>query len=69
VVALENADTGITCNAVCPGWVYTPLVKKQIEVHTYIHLTIHNSTTIIAITYRVANNKSYCCRNEQLIRI
>lgn len=31
VVALENADKGITCNAICPGWVLTPLVKQQIE--------------------------------------
>jgi 3-hydroxybutyrate dehydrogenase len=31
VVALENAKTGITCNAICPGWVLTPLVQKQIE--------------------------------------
>jgi 3-hydroxybutyrate dehydrogenase len=31
VVALENAKLGITCNAICPGWVHTPLVQKQIE--------------------------------------
>lgn len=31
VVALETAGTGITCNAVCPGWVLTPLVQKQID--------------------------------------
>ncbi len=31
VVALENAETGITCNAICPGWVLTPLVERQIE--------------------------------------
>lgn len=31
VVALENAGSGITCNAVCPGWVHTPLVQKQID--------------------------------------
>lgn len=31
VVALENATRGITCNAVCPGYVLTPLVQKQIE--------------------------------------
>ena len=31
VVALETAEVGITCNAVCPGWVHTPLVQKQIE--------------------------------------
>ncbi len=30
-VALELAQTPITCNAICPGWVLTPLVKKQIE--------------------------------------
>jgi 3-hydroxybutyrate dehydrogenase len=31
VVALENAEANITCNAICPGWVLTPLVQKQIE--------------------------------------
>jgi 3-hydroxybutyrate dehydrogenase len=31
VVALENAESPITCNAICPGWVKTPLVEKQIE--------------------------------------
>jgi len=31
VVAIESANDGITCNAICPGWVLTPLVQKQIE--------------------------------------
>ena len=31
VTALENAQTGITCNAICPGWVLTPLVQKQVN--------------------------------------
>lgn len=31
VTALENAGGGITCNAICPGWVRTALVEKQIE--------------------------------------
>jgi 3-hydroxybutyrate dehydrogenase len=31
VVALETATTGVTCNAICPGWVLTPLVQQQIE--------------------------------------
>src|SRR5690606_9102610 len=31
VTALENAGQGITCNAICPGWVRTPLVEKQIQ--------------------------------------
>ena len=30
-VALETAATGVTCNAICPGWVLTPLVQKQID--------------------------------------
>ncbi len=31
VVALETAQLPITCNAICPGWVLTPLVQKQID--------------------------------------
>src|SRR2546429_8458183 len=31
VVAVETANSGITCNAICPGWVLTPLVQKQVE--------------------------------------
>lgn len=31
VIALETAGTGVTCNTICPGWVHTPLVQKQIE--------------------------------------
>ncbi|WP_025917843.1 3-hydroxybutyrate dehydrogenase [Herminiimonas sp. CN] len=31
VTALETATTGITCNAICPGWVRTPLALKQVE--------------------------------------
>ena len=31
VIAIEAANDGITCNAICPGWVLTPLVQQQIE--------------------------------------
>ena len=31
VTALETATTAITCNAICPGWVLTPLVQKQVD--------------------------------------
>jgi 3-hydroxybutyrate dehydrogenase len=31
VTALENATRNITCNAICPGWVLTPLVQKQVD--------------------------------------
>jgi 3-hydroxybutyrate dehydrogenase len=30
-VAIECADTGVTCNAICPGWVLTPLVQAQVD--------------------------------------
>jgi 3-hydroxybutyrate dehydrogenase len=31
VAALELANEGVTCNAICPGWVLTPLVQKQVD--------------------------------------
>ena len=30
-IALETATTGVTVNAICPGWVLTPLVQQQID--------------------------------------
>src|SRR3954465_11744502 len=37
VAALETAEEGITCNAICPGYVYTPLVEAQIEGQAKAH--------------------------------
>jgi 3-hydroxybutyrate dehydrogenase len=37
VTALETAERGITCNAICPGYVYTPLVKAQIDGQAKAH--------------------------------
>jgi 3-hydroxybutyrate dehydrogenase len=37
VVALEGAEHGVTCNAVCPGYVWTPLVEKQIDDQARAH--------------------------------
>lgn len=31
-IALECAKKGVTSNAICPGWVFTPLIEKQIEI-------------------------------------
>jgi len=37
VTALEGAESGVTCNAICPGYVWTPLVEKQIEDQAKSH--------------------------------
>jgi len=37
VVALEAAEFGITCNAVCPGYVWTPLVESQVDGQVKAH--------------------------------
>jgi 3-hydroxybutyrate dehydrogenase len=37
VVALETAEDNITCNAICPGYVYTPLVEAQIDGQAKSH--------------------------------
>jgi len=37
VTALETAEHGITCNAICPGYVYTPLVEAQIASQAKAH--------------------------------
>ena len=37
VTALETAEDGITCNAICPGYVWTPLVEAQIEDQAKAH--------------------------------
>lgn len=36
-VALETAETGVTCNAICPAYVKTPLVEAQIEAQAQVH--------------------------------
>ncbi len=45
VTALENAGGGVTCNAICPGWVLTPLVQKQVDAKAAA-LSISNEDAI-----------------------
>jgi 3-hydroxybutyrate dehydrogenase len=48
VTALETATTGITCNAICPGWVLTPLAQRQIEVKAAeLGLSIEATTDLL----------------------
>jgi 3-hydroxybutyrate dehydrogenase len=37
VTALEGAEANVTCNAICPGYVWTPLVEKQIDGQAKAH--------------------------------
>ena len=37
ITALETAEQGITCNAICPGYVYTPLLETQIDGQARAH--------------------------------
>ncbi len=51
-IALEMADTNVTCNAICPGWVRTPLVEAQIEARASA-----SSTTIEQAAYQLVSEK------------
>ena len=37
VIALEGTEAGVTCNAICPGYVWTPLVENQIDDQAKAH--------------------------------
>ena len=48
VTALENATTGVTCNAICPGWVLTPLVQKQVDAKAAaLHISNDEATKLL----------------------
>lgn len=51
-VALETATTGITCNAINPGWVLTPLVQKQIDA-----LAFHDRMSVEAAKAKLLSEK------------
>jgi 3-hydroxybutyrate dehydrogenase len=46
VTALETARTGVTCNAVCPGWVQTPLVERQVDARAAQDDTSHSAARL-----------------------
>ena len=51
-IALETAKLPITCNAICPGWVSTPLVSKQISQRAK-----KNNTSKIKEEYKLLQEK------------
>jgi 3-hydroxybutyrate dehydrogenase len=58
VVALEAAQENITCNAICPGYVYTPLVEKQIEDQAKAHM-ISRDKVISDVLLKAQPNKRF----------
>ena len=48
VTALETATTGVTCNAICPGWVLTPLVQQQVDAKAMaLGVSIEEATRLL----------------------
>jgi 3-hydroxybutyrate dehydrogenase len=58
VVALEAAEAGVTCNAICPGYVWTPLVEKQIEDQARAH-AIPRDKVISDVLLKAQPNKRF----------
>jgi 3-hydroxybutyrate dehydrogenase len=63
VVALEVAERNITCNAICPGYVYTPLVEKQIEDQAKAH-GIPREKVISDVLLKAQPNKRFAQVSE-----
>ena len=75
VVALETAGSGITCNAICPGWVSTPLVEEQIAAIAKKKNIIHEEaardmllekqpTGAFTTTEQIGALVAFLCTNE-----
>ena len=62
-VALETAEHGITCNAICPGYVNTPLVEKQIEDQAKTH-GISRESVVRDILLKEQPNKKFVEASE-----
>jgi len=63
VTALETAEQGITCNAICPGYVYTPLVEAQIEGQAKAH-NISRDKVIREVLLAQQPNKKFATVEE-----
>jgi 3-hydroxybutyrate dehydrogenase len=63
VIALEGAEAGVTCNAVCPGYVWTPLVEKQIDDQARSH-NIPRDEVIRDVLLKQQPNKRFATVEE-----
>jgi len=56
-VALETARMGVTCNAICPGYVWTPLVERQIADQARAHAMTHEQVITDVLLTAQPNRK------------
>jgi 3-hydroxybutyrate dehydrogenase len=63
VIALETAEQGVTCNAICPGYVYTPLVEAQIDGQAKAH-GIAREQVIRSVLLRQQPNRRFATVEE-----
>jgi 3-hydroxybutyrate dehydrogenase len=63
VVALEAAQAGVTCNAICPGYVWTPLVEKQIGEQAAAH-NLPRKKVITDVLLKAQPNKRFAETSE-----
>lgn len=63
VVALEAAQSGVTCNTICPGYVWTPLVERQIEDQARTH-AIPREKVVADILLKAQPNKRFAETSE-----
>jgi 3-hydroxybutyrate dehydrogenase len=63
VVALEGAEAGVTSNAICPGYVWTPLVERQIDDQAMSH-KIPREAVIRDVLLKEQPNKRFASVEE-----
>jgi 3-hydroxybutyrate dehydrogenase len=62
-IALEGAEHGVTANAICPGYVWTPLVEKQIEEQARAH-GIDRDRVVKGVLLAAQPNKRFATTDE-----
>src|SRR4029077_19662974 len=62
VTALEGAEANVTCNAICPGYVWTPLVEKQIGDQEKAHGATSIGRPSVALSFLQARYPLLPCR-------
>ena len=62
-IALETAQAGITCNAICPGYVWTPLVEKQIADQAAAH-NLPREKVLTDVLLKAQPNKQFAQTSE-----